>query len=238
MGLNEARLRGEATAAESEYASVRIDARPRTTPRVRASPVRRRESPAGCASTDRWNARHNSAIVISTPATGVHKPTSSSAAAPAVTGCTITGASRGAVSSPAIPCWTGRIAATVRRNTSPVPGQPSGNVEKRRCKTDPVLRLPIFRNNRNPKKRTERTPISRRSREVDDSAFQPDGNGVGAIVGIQFRENIFDVTLHGFFRDGELGGYLFVGIPTRNQPQNFNFPLGQGIVVWRARRVP
>ena len=73
-------------------------------------------------------------------------------------------------------------------------------------------------------------PLFRGGLEVDDSAFQPDGNGVGAIVGIQFRENIFDVTFHGFFRDGELGGYLFVGIPARNQPRNFNFPLGQGIV--------
>jgi hypothetical protein len=170
-------------------------------------------------------AKNNSATAMRPPATGVHKPTSNKVAALAVTSCTMAGSPRGVVSSTAIPCWIGRTAATVRRNTSPIPGRPSGNVEKRRCKTDPVLRLPKFGNNKNPKKRTEGTPISR-GLEIDDAALQPDGNGVGAIVGIQFGENIFDVSFNGFFGDGKLGCDLFVSIPARNQPQNFNFPRG------------
>ena len=43
-------------------------------------------------------------------------------------------------------------------------------------------------------------PLSR-GLEVDDSAFEADGNGVGPIIGAQFGENVFDVALYGFFRD-------------------------------------
>src|SRR5258708_2090130 len=43
--------------AESECVSARIDAHPRTTHQVQASPVRRPKSRAGCVSMDRWDAR-------------------------------------------------------------------------------------------------------------------------------------------------------------------------------------
>src|SRR5260370_41460342 len=109
------------------------------------------------------------------------------------------------------------IAATARKNASPVPGQPSGNVEKSRCTSAPVFRLSLFRTNRNPKKRIARTPLSR-GLKVDDSAFQSDSNGVSPIVGAQFGKDVLDVSLHGFFRNGKLRGDLFVRISARNQP--------------------
>src|ERR1700730_14483233 len=54
---------------------------------------------------------------------------------------------------------------------SPVPGQPSGNVEKSRCTSGPTFRLPGFRTHRNPKKRIARTPLSRGIDRVNDSAI-------------------------------------------------------------------
>jgi hypothetical protein len=48
--------------------------------------------------------RHSSATAISTPATGVHKPTSNSVAEPAATSCRMSGVFRDAVSSPSITC--------------------------------------------------------------------------------------------------------------------------------------
>jgi len=76
----------------------------------------------------------------------------------------------------------------------------------------PILRLSIFRTHRNPKKRIAGTPLSR-CLESDDSAFQPDSNGVGPIVGAQFGEKVLDVTFHGFFRDRELGRNLLLAFP-------------------------
>lgn len=48
--------------------------------------------------------------------------------------------------------------------------------------------------------------------EIDDSALQPDGNGVRAVVGAKLGEDIFDVAFYGFFCNGELRGDLFIGI--------------------------
>ena len=86
--------------------------------------------------------RHTSPTAISTPATGVHKPTSNSAAEHATTSCRTSSVFKGSVSSPAIPSWRGGRLATARTNKSPVPGQPSGNVAKSRCNRAPVHRLP------------------------------------------------------------------------------------------------
>jgi hypothetical protein len=66
--------------------------------------------------------------------------------------------------------------------------------------------------------------------EIDDPAFYPDGNGMGPIMDTKFGENALHVALHGFFRDGELGGDLFVRIPAGNQAQNLDFPRGQGFI--------
>jgi hypothetical protein len=104
------------------------------------------------------------------------------------------------------------MAAIARKNASPVPGQPSGNVEKSRCTRGPVLRLTLFTTNRNPKKQIAGTPLSR-GLEVDDSTLEADGHSMGPIVGVQFGEDVLDVTLYGFFRNGKPSGDLFVGIP-------------------------
>jgi len=55
-GISETPLRSSPTAAKSQSASVRIDARPRTTPQARALLVRRLKLRAGRASRDRWHA--------------------------------------------------------------------------------------------------------------------------------------------------------------------------------------
>jgi hypothetical protein len=41
-----------------------------------------------------------------------------------------------------------------RKNTNPVPGQPSGNVEKSLCTRGPAHRLAALSKSRNPEKRT------------------------------------------------------------------------------------
>ena len=46
----------------------------------------------------------------------------------------------------------------------------------------------------------------------------------------KFGEDALHVSLHGFFRDGELDGDLFIRIPARNQAQNLDFPRGQGFI--------
>src|ERR1700675_3457450 len=103
----------------------------------------------------------------------------------------------------------GGIPATARKNTSPAPGQPCGNVEKSRCTRGPVIRLPAFGTPSKPQEADCANPSFEGLLEVDDSAFQSDGNGVSPVICAQFGENVLDVALHGFFRDGELGGDLF-----------------------------
>jgi hypothetical protein len=105
-------------------------------------------------------AHDTSATAITAPATGVQKPINSRAAAQTTTKRTAS-AGRGATTSPAMPCCTDGITAIARKNKSPAPGQPSGNVENRRCTTDPVFRLSSFRERRNPKKQIQWTPLSR-----------------------------------------------------------------------------
>jgi hypothetical protein len=53
---------------------------------------------------------------------------------------------------PAMNCTSGIVVAA-RKHTNPVPGQPSGNVEKSLCTRDPVLRLAGQSKSRNPEKR-------------------------------------------------------------------------------------
>src|ERR1700758_4739999 len=96
------------------------------------------------------------------------------------------------------------MAVTARKKTSPAPGQPSGNVEKRRCTDHPVSSLTAVAAKQQPKKRIERTPLSG-CLEIDDAALESDGDGVSAVVGAEFGENIFDMALHGLFGDGKLG---------------------------------
>src|SRR5437764_15269490 len=113
----------------------------------------------------------------------------------------------------AMNCTSGIVVAA-RKNTNPVPGQPSGNVEKSLCTRGPVLRLAASSKSRNPEKRTRLTPLSRclPALKVDDSALQAHGDSVCPIVGAEFRKDILDVTFYRLFRDGELGADLLVSI--------------------------
>jgi len=153
----------------------------------------------------KWNERRdNSAMAISEPTMGVQRPTIKSVEQPAASNCKAIENGGVGANGPAMSCTSG-IAVTARRNTNPVPGQPSGNVEKSLCTRGPAFRLQIGERSRN--------PLSR-CLEVDNAALQPDRNGVCPIVRIEFGEDVFDVTLHSLFRDGELSGDLFVGVAT------------------------
>jgi hypothetical protein len=66
--------------------------------------------------------------------------------------------------------------------------------------------------------------------QVDDPAFQTNGDGMRPIVGGQLGEDVLDVALDGFFGDGELGGDHLVGIPGRDEAEDLDFPNGQGII--------
>jgi hypothetical protein len=50
--------------------------------------------------------------------------------------------------------------------------------------------------------------------EVDDSALQTDGDGMGPIIRAKFGKYVLDVALYGFFGDGELTGDHFIGVST------------------------
>src|SRR5688572_5866066 len=98
------------------------------------------------------------------------------------------------------------MAVAARRSTRPAPGRPRGNVENSRCKAGPRDRLRRSARARPPQKPVADTPLSRGWLEVDDSAFQTDGDGVRPIVCGELGEDVLDVALDGLFSDGELGG--------------------------------
>jgi hypothetical protein len=135
----------------------------------------------------------------------------SSAEQTAVINCKLRDSGRGGANRPVVVTCTSGIAITARRNINPVPGQPSGNVEKSLCTKGSAFRLIPIRESRYPEKRNWATPLSR-CLKADDSALQPYGYGVCSVIGAEFGKNIFDMTFHGLFRDGELGGDLFVGV--------------------------
>ena len=74
--------------------------------------------------------------------------------------------------------------------------------------------------------------------EVDDSAFQADGDGMRPIVRGQFGKDVLDVAFDGFFGDRELTGDHFVGVPTRNEPEHIHFPYGTRHRRQHARPIP
>src|SRR4028118_638926 len=59
--------------------------------------------------------------------------------------------------------------------------------------------------------------------ELNDASLNGDGDGVRAVVGFKFGENVFDVNLNGFFRDAEFISHLFVAIPVGDELQDFHF---------------
>jgi len=67
------------------------------------------------------------------------------------------------------------------------------------------------------------TPLSR-GLQIDNSALQPDSDGVGSVVRTKFREDVLDVSLNGFLGDRQLSCDQFVGVAGGNGPKNFDFP--------------
>jgi hypothetical protein len=84
--------------------------------------------------------RDSSETAKKTPATGVQSPMVRSAEQMAARNWKMTETGNVAPWEPAMN-WTSGIVVAARKNTNPVPGQPSGNVEKSLCTRGPVLRL-------------------------------------------------------------------------------------------------
>ena len=59
---------------------------------------------------------------------------------------------------------------------------------------------------------TRHTQFENLALQVDDSALQSYRHSVCSVIGAEFGEDVADVTFHGLFRDGELGGNLLVGV--------------------------
>jgi len=77
------------------------------------------------------------------PATGVQSPMVRSAEQMAARNWKMTATGNGAPWE-LVMNWTNGMAVAARKNTKPVAGQPSGNVEKSLCTSGPVLRLPAL----------------------------------------------------------------------------------------------
>ena len=60
--------------------------------------------------------------------------------------------------------------------------------------------------------------------------FSPIITAWGPVIGAQFRQDVLDSALDGFFGNGKLIRNLFVGTPSRNQPQDSDFRWRQSIV--------
>jgi len=84
--------------------------------------------------------RDISEIAMKRPATGVQSPMVKSAEQMAARNWKMAETGNVAPWEPAINCTSGIVVAA-RKNTNPVPGQPSGNVEKSLCTRGPVYRL-------------------------------------------------------------------------------------------------
>lgn len=72
-------------------------------------------------------------------------------------------------------------------------------------------------------------PLSR-GLEIDDAALQANGDGMSAVVGAEFREDILDVAFDRLFGDAQLIGDDFVCVPGSDQAQDLDFAGGQGVV--------
>jgi hypothetical protein len=81
---------------------------------------------------------HTSSTAINVPQTGVHKPRSSSIPAPVPIRC---GTDKDASLRRPNPKQNRNAAVIARCRRSPLPGQPFGNAEKRRCKSTPFFRV-------------------------------------------------------------------------------------------------
>src|SRR5215813_7610272 len=68
-----------------------------------------------------------------------------------------------------------------------------------------------------------------RRSELDDAAFQSDGDGVSAIVCVKLGKNTLHVSLDGIFRNVEIKRDHLVGFAGSDLTQDLSFPLGQSI---------
>src|SRR5579863_294709 len=66
--------------------------------------------------------------------------------------------------------------------------------------------------------------------QIDNSALQRDGDGVGPVIGSQFGENVPDVALNGYLCQREQYSNLFICIAGGNQTEDVNLSRSQRIV--------
>lgn len=142
---------------------------------------------------------HDSLAAITAPATGVHKPIRSSTPAPAA----IAGGTDDANCELPRKCgttWQSRtLAVSNRWSRRPLPGQPFGKVENRRCNNSRLRCWPSSQNSQ------KDGPCSffRGGLQLNDSTLQPDRNSMGSVVCPEFREYVGDIALHAGFSDGK-----------------------------------
>ena len=75
------------------------------------------------------------------PAIGVHKPTSRKIPAMAAITCSGSDSRCGHPINAPMPSWIKISPTTTRSRRSPLPGQPLGNMEKRRCRKPPICQI-------------------------------------------------------------------------------------------------
>src|SRR5580704_18878675 len=87
-----------------------------------------------------------------------------------------------------------------RINSRPKPGQRSGNVEKRRCRTHPSLMIRKSGPDSTPSKVVSGILLSEDIvlLQIEDSALQCYGDGVRAVVRSKFRQDVFEMAFDGY----------------------------------------
>src|ERR1700729_998978 len=62
---------------------------------------------------------------------------------------------------------------------------------------------------------------------MNEAALEGGGGGLGAVVDLEFAEDMADVEFDGDFGDGEGGGDFLVAAAFDDEAEDFNFPRGQ-----------
>src|SRR5689334_7078505 len=107
---------------------------------------------------------------------------------------------------------TSGIATARRRTKSPAPGQPPGNIVNNRCKLSPYLRVISHSHKVNvialctlriPKCGDAQYSLGwfMKDLQLDDSALQSCGHGVGSVIDAKLGKNALDVALDRILRD-------------------------------------
>ena len=172
---------------------------------------------------------HNSATAINVPTTGVQRPMTKSIAAHAPIMCGIIDAEKRRV------CELDNTEANEHDGSDNALHQKSDSwptVSKRRIKSlqDPSLQIVKEMARRSEDLKVGSFFLLLGRIQLDDAALQPNGYGVGSIVGTKLRQYICNVTLDGRFANRKLIGNLFICVAGCNQPQNVDFTFRQGII--------